>query len=112
MNNDLARKKCLACEDKDLPKLTHDEIMKYFLQIKDWKIMDDFSKIYKEFNFKNFVESLSFVNEIGDIAEKEGHHPDINISYSKVVITLWTHSINSLSENDFILASKIDELPR
>jgi pterin-4a-carbinolamine dehydratase len=68
------------------------------------------AKITKEYKFKNFAEALSFVNRVGEIAEKEGHHPDINFGWGYVTITLQTHSINGLSRNDFILAVKINEI--
>jgi 4a-hydroxytetrahydrobiopterin dehydratase len=74
-----------------------------------WEVVDG-KKIQNTFRFKNFVEAMAFVNRIVPVAEKEGHHPDIHIYYSKVTIVLWTHAINGLSENDFILAAKIEFL--
>lgn len=75
----------------------------------EWKVVDG-KKIHREFRFKNFVEALAFANNVGAIAEEEGHHPDLFVSYGKVGVELWTHAIGGLSENDFILAAKIDLL--
>ena len=70
----------------------------------------DNKKISKTFKFADFKEAMKFVNKVADLAENEGHHPDINISYNKVEIILWTHAIGGLSTNDFIVAAKIDQL--
>lgn len=75
----------------------------------EWKISNG-KKISRAFQFKTFFQAIAFVNNTSKIAEQEGHHPDIHIYYNKVVIELSTHSINGLSENDFILAAKIDEI--
>jgi 4a-hydroxytetrahydrobiopterin dehydratase len=72
-----------------------------------WKIIEE-HHLEKEYLFKDFKEALSFTNKVGEIAEHEGHHPDIHLSYGKVKIVLWTHKIDGLSENDFILAAKCD----
>jgi 4a-hydroxytetrahydrobiopterin dehydratase len=69
-------------------------------------------RLEKSFTFKDFVESMKFVNRVADIAEAEGHHPDLHIHWNMVRVELWTHKINGLHENDFILASKINSLPR
>lgn len=74
---------------------------------KGWHIVDE-HHLEKEYSFKNFQEALDFTNSIGAIAEKEGHHPDIFLTYGKVKIQIWTHKINGLTENDFILAAKCD----
>ncbi|MEX2017065.1 MAG: 4a-hydroxytetrahydrobiopterin dehydratase [Candidatus Pacearchaeota archaeon] len=73
-----------------------------------WKIKK--GKLHREFKFKDFKKTLEFVNKVGEIAEKEGHHPDIYFTWGKCTIELYTHSINGLSENDFILASKINKI--
>lgn len=95
----------------------------YLREVVDWQLVDDppsqkakegqggVLKIQKKFKFKNFKEALSFVNRVGEIAESEGHHPDINFGWGKVQLTLYTHAIGGLSENDFILAAKIDKIP-
>ena len=87
-----------------------EEIQKNKSQLKnDWKVIDE-TRIRHEFKFKDFKQAIAFVNKAADIAEEEGHHPDIHIHYNRVVIELWTHSIGGLSENDFIMAAKIERL--
>lgn len=109
MEEDLAKKKCKPCEDKT-PTLAHDKLIHLKEKINEWTMVED-THIEKTLKFKDFLEALSFVNKVGEIAENEGHHPDIKIhNWNKVTLTLSTHSIPGLSENDFILASKIDEL--
>ncbi len=77
----------------------------------DWEtIENENKKIKKEFKFNDFEEAISFINKIAELAEKENHHPDIHIFYNLVVIELWTHSISGISEKDFNLAAKIDEV--
>lgn len=86
------------------------EIAAYKKHIKDdWKVTDS-SRIRKELLFADFKNAMVFVNKTADLAEEEGHHPVMHVSYGKVIIELWTDAINGLSENDFILASKIDKL--
>ncbi|MDZ4244277.1 MAG: 4a-hydroxytetrahydrobiopterin dehydratase [Candidatus Doudnabacteria bacterium] len=88
-----------------------DRAQEYLKQLHpDWKIVENGKKIRREFKFKNFQSALDFVNKIGEIAESEGHHPDIQFGWGYAIITLWTHAINGLFENDFILAAKIDRL--
>ena len=82
----------------------------YLKDISDWSLSEDAKKISKTFTFKNFKEALGFANKVGDIAEAEGHHPDMLVGWGKVHIELTTHAIGGLSENDFIVAAKIDEL--
>lgn len=74
------------------------------------KTEDDIDKIEKQFKFKNFSESMDFVNRVAEIAEEQGHHPDIYIHWNEVTLTLYTHAIRGLFDNDFILAAKIDEI--
>ncbi|MBI1863213.1 4a-hydroxytetrahydrobiopterin dehydratase [Candidatus Microgenomates bacterium] len=103
---------CVPCEGGVDP-LTPAQFAPYMEITKDWKVAVDTKSISREFAFKDFKEALSFVNKVGDIAESEGHHPDINMhSWNKVLITLSTHAIHGLSVNDFVLASKIDLLNR
>lgn len=105
----LADKKCVACEG-GLPPLPLSEIRHYLGLIdKDWQAIDA-KKITRNFKFADFKKAMDFVNEAARLAEEEGHHPDIFISYNKVGLELWTHAVNGLSENDFILAAKIDSL--
>ncbi len=108
-NQTLAEKKCYACENDSTP-LNQDGVRIYRQQLKtSWQILDN-KKIQQIFQFKDFKAALHFVNQVAKIAEKEGHHPDISIYYNKVEIILWTHSIDGLSENDFIIAAKIENL--
>lgn len=105
----LLDKKCIPCEG-GVPPLNSEHIKEFMKEISGWSVIED-KKIEKEFKFKNFKEAISFINRIAEIAESEGHHPDINLhNWNKVKVTLWTHAIKGLSENDFILAAKTDEL--
>ena len=104
---ELTQKKCKPCEG-GMPALALDEANKLFEEIQSWTLKD--GRIYKKFKFKDFIEAMEFVNKIANIAEQEGHHPDISIHWNIVEIELWTHAIKGLSENDFILAAKIDEI--
>ncbi len=88
--------------------MNREEISEYMKHVKDdWKVTGD-KKILKEYSFVNFRHTMDFVNKVADLAEEEDHHPDMHVSYGKVVIELMTHAIGGLSENDFILAYKID----
>ncbi|MBI1866517.1 MAG: 4a-hydroxytetrahydrobiopterin dehydratase [Candidatus Staskawiczbacteria bacterium] len=115
----MASKKCVPCEG-GVPALTDKEIKEYMTQLKEkWEVLDpplpealakQATKIQKLFKFKDFKEAMVFVNKVADLAESEGHHPDISINYNKVNIVIWTHAIGGLHENDFILAAKIDNI--
>ena len=105
----LKNKKCVPCEKSGPPMLPL-EIEKYRKELKsEWEVIEH-TKIRKEFKFKDFKMAMAFVNEVADIAEFEGHHPDISIHWNKVAIELWTHAVGGLSENDFIVAAKIDAI--
>lgn len=105
---DLTEKKCVPCEG-GIPAFTEKQAKAYLKQIRGWKLVKN--KIEKNLEVEDFVQALKFVNKVADLAEEEQHHPDILIhSWNKVKITLYTHVINGLSENDFILAAKIDKL--
>ena len=107
---DLIKLKCIPCEG-GIDPLTRTDFSIYLDQVSDWAVIDNDTKIQREFTFKDFKEALDFVNAAGDIAEEEGHHPNICIhSWNKVKMTIYTHAINGLSENDFILAAKIDAI--
>ena len=112
-NNDRSfRKKCIPCKGS-IPGFDITEIHKYLKMVDGWEVKADESKIYyliKEFKFKNFLESQNFVNKVGDIAETEGHHPDIWFGWGYAKIKIFTHAINGLHENDFVLAAKIDKI--
>ena len=109
--NDLLNKKCVPCEG-GVSAFDISEIHKYQKKVDGWDVSKNDKNAYfleKKFNFKNFLDSQKFVNEVGIISEEEGHHPDISFGwgYAKIIIT--THAIEGLSENDFILAAKIDK---
>ena len=106
-NQDLTKQHCVPCEGGTAP-LEGRDLELLLGSVSEWKL--EGKKIAKEFKFKNFVEAMKFVNQVADIAEKEGHHPDMLISYSRVRCELTTHAIGGLSQNDFILAAKIDNL--
>lgn len=106
---DLVQKHCVPCEG-GIPPLKGDEITPFLKQLNPaWKLADDETKISREFTFSDFVQTMVFANTIADLAETEGHHPDLHVSYGKLVVELWTHKIGGLFDNDFILAAKIDE---
>jgi 4a-hydroxytetrahydrobiopterin dehydratase len=106
---ELNQKKCLPCA-KACGALASEELNKFLLELgESWRI-EQGKKLLKPFIFKNFKEALSFVNQIGALAEQEGHHPDLLLSYGKVLVELFTHKVGGLTESDFILAEKIDAL--
>ena len=108
----LSEKKCVPCEG-NISAFDYSEIHKYLKKVNDWEVKQNEKKNYyleKNFKFKNFLSSQKFVNLAGDISEKEGHHPDINFGWGYAKIKVFTHAVNGLSENDFILAAKIDNI--
>ncbi len=110
--SDLAKKKCIPCEG-NIPPFDKSEIHKYLKKVDGWDVKEDDSKnfyLIKEFKFENFLKSQNFVNEVGKISEEEGHHPDISFGWGYAEIKITTHAIKGLSENDFILAAKIDKV--
>lgn len=105
----LINQKCIPCEVGGSP-LAAEAVQRYLSELKTgWAGLEN-KKIQREFKFKNFKEAMVFVNRVAELAEAEGHHPDMHIFYNAVRIELWTHAVNGLSENDFILAAKIDAL--
>lgn len=107
---DLLQQKCVPCEGGVDPMTKMDAVSMRDFHVKDWVIDEEGKHISKKFTFKNFVEALAFVNKVGEIAESEGHHPDIELGWGKVNITLTTHAIGGLSQNDFIVAAKINDI--
>lgn len=106
---ELSKRKCIPCEG-GVPKLKPDEAKEFNAQLDTpWDIVDDM-KIVRTYEFSGFVETMKFVNRVADIAEEEGHHPVMHVFYAKVEIELWTHAIMGLSENDFIMAAKIEKI--
>ena len=109
MTTDLMNRECVPCEG-ETPPLTRVEAEQLLANLDpSWKIVDGV-KIRREFLFKNFVRAMGFVDRVADVAESEGHHPDIHIFYHRVVLELTTHAIHGLSENDFIVAAKIEPM--
>ncbi len=107
---DLTSIKCVPCQGGE-PVLVGDELAKYSQEVPDWEIYENSTKIRKEFEFPNFRLAIDFVKKLADLAENEGHHPNIYIyDFKKVRIELWTHKINGLHQNDFVMAAKINEL--
>tara|TARA_B100001109_G_C18683438_1_gene389822 strand:+ start:355 stop:699 length:345 start_codon:yes stop_codon:yes gene_type:complete len=110
--NDLLKKKCVPCEGGVIP-FDISDIHKYQKKIDGWDVVKNKEEMFfleKNFNFTNFLESQKFVNNVGQISEKEGHHPDITFGWGYAKIEISTHAIKGLSENDFILAAKIDQI--
>tara|TARA_B100000945_G_scaffold6174_1_gene5179 strand:- start:6417 stop:6755 length:339 start_codon:yes stop_codon:yes gene_type:complete len=110
--DDLSKKKCVPCEG-GIPPFNTDEIHKYLKKVDGWDVKSNNDKSFfleKEFKFDNFQKSQIFVNKVGDIAEKENHHPDIFFGWGYAKIKIFTHAIKGLAESDFILAAKIDKI--
>ena len=110
--SDLADKKCVACNG-DIPPFDKSEIHKYLKKVDGWDVKSDDEKSFylmKEFKFQNFIESQNFINKVGNLAEKENHHPDISFGWGYCKIKIFTHAIKGLAESDFILAAKIDNI--
>jgi 4a-hydroxytetrahydrobiopterin dehydratase len=108
---DLAQKKCVPCEDDGFPALTPAQAKDMLEHTPLWSLNDTSTSIHRVFRFPDFKTALAFVDAIGAIAEEEWHHPDIKLGWGKVEVKLTTHSVKGLSENDFIVAAKIDLLP-
>jgi 4a-hydroxytetrahydrobiopterin dehydratase len=106
---DLSEKKCKPCEG-GIPPLDASEIEDLKGHLKSgWEVTEN-KKLSKEYVFVNYLHTMDFVDKVAQLAESEGHHPDMHVYYGRVVIELWTHAINGLSENDFIMAYKIDKI--
>ena len=109
MMSDLARKECIPCRG-DTPPLSADQVSKLLVQIDlSWSAVEN-HHLEREFRFENFRDALKFTNQVGEIAESQGHHPDIHLAWGRVNLQMWTHKIDGLTESDFILAAKIDQL--
>ncbi|EKD90996.1 MAG: hypothetical protein ACD_30C00052G0014 [uncultured bacterium] len=102
---DLTKKKCVPCDTGE-GKLEQNKVKEYLKAVHEWFLIGD--TIVREYKFKDFKEAMSFINRVADLAEEEGHHPDIFVSYNKVKLTLMTHAAGGLTENDFIMAAKIN----
>lgn len=105
----LSQKTCTPCQGGVEP-LTEAEAKELLQKTSDWQLKEGGKKLYREFEFDNFQKALDFTNKVGELAEAEQHHPDIQLGWGYVNITIFTHKIDGLHENDFILASKVDEV--
>jgi 4a-hydroxytetrahydrobiopterin dehydratase len=109
---DLSQRRCRACGGGDLPPLSAEQVRDYLAALPEWELTGDGQRIRREWRVKDFVTALDFFHRIGQVAEAEDHHPDLHLTaYRNVAVELWTHALGGLSENDFILAAKIDRLP-
>ena len=106
--SDLASKTCVPCKG-GVPPLAGEELDGLAKQVPEWKVVNG-HHIVRKFAFPDFRQALTFVNRVGEIAEEQGHHPDILLSWGKAEFTTWTHKIDGLTESDFILAAKIDRV--
>lgn len=107
---ELTAKKCTACEG-GTPTLTREQVGERLSAVPEWKLSDDGKLIRRKYKFRDFVSAMAFLNKVGDLAEGEQHHPDLHLTgYRLVAVELTTHAIDGLSENDFIVAAKIDRL--
>ena len=106
--SELSSRQCVPCRG-GVPALTDDQIAPLLEQVNGWEVVNA-HHLKKNYRFDDFKESLSFVNRIGELAEDQGHHPDICFGWGQAEITIWTHKIDGLTESDFILAAKIDEI--
>lgn len=101
--------RCVACEG-GVPTLTPDEVKNFMTEVKGWSVSNDGKSISQRYKFKNFYETMAFVNAIAWISNIENHHPDMEVGYNYCVVKYMTHAINGLSKNDFICAAKVDSL--
>jgi 4a-hydroxytetrahydrobiopterin dehydratase len=109
MTEPLIRRSCTPCRGGN-PPLTRTEAEGFLAQAPEWALLDDAHRIERTFRFKNFREALTFVQQVGELAEAEGHHPDISFGWGYATVSLHTKKIKGLHENDFIMAAKIDQL--
>ena len=104
----LAAKTCVPCRG-GVPPLKGQDLAALHTQVPEWQVMNE-HHITRQFKFSDFKQALAFVNRVGELAEEQGHHPDILLAWGKAEVTLWTHKIDGLTESDFIMAAKIDRL--
>ena len=106
--SELASKTCVPCKG-GTPPLKGEELEELRRQVPEWEVVEE-HHLRRRFRFKNFREALTFVNRVGELAEEQGHHPDIGFGWGYAEISVWTHKINGLTESDFIFAAKVDAL--
>jgi 4a-hydroxytetrahydrobiopterin dehydratase len=106
--SELASLTCVPCRG-GIPPLKGKDLEEMQRKLPGWEVINE-HHLHKAFSFPNFVKALAFVNRVGDLAEQQGHHPDIFLAWGKVEIAIWTHAIDGLTQSDFILAAKIDQL--
>ena len=104
----LAKKQCIPCRG-GVPPLTNEEIAPLAAEVPAWNVVDE-HHLDRTYAFSNFREALDFTNQVGELAEEQGHHPDIYLAWGKVGVQLWTHKIDGLTESDFVMAAKIERL--
>ena len=109
MTTELKNKQCQSCSGNTL-KFDEKQISENLSKLDNWSVNDEQKMIYKKFNFKTFKQALNFTNKVGELADLEGHHPDISLGWGYALIMLHTHAIQGLSINDFIIAAKIDKI--
>jgi 4a-hydroxytetrahydrobiopterin dehydratase len=108
---ELTKKRCVPCEGGNVKPLSRNQVQELLADLAAWQLTADGKRIRREWRVKDFEVALDFFNRIGRIAEDEGHHPDLHLTgYRNAAVEIWTHAIGGLSENDFILAAKIDRL--
>ncbi|HEY1240475.1 MAG TPA: 4a-hydroxytetrahydrobiopterin dehydratase [Bryobacteraceae bacterium] len=107
---ELAQKQCVPCRG-GVPPLKGAELDSLKRQVAGWDVVNE-HHLKKSYTFPDFLKALDFVNKAGAIAEQQGHHPDIYLAWGKVGVEIWTHKIDGLTESDFILAAKLDQIPR
>jgi len=107
----LAQRKCVPCEG-GVPRLTREECRPLLAELPNWNLSEDATKVHRCWVAQDFMEAIRFFDEVAKLAEEEGHHPDLHLTgYRQVTVEIMTHAIGGLSENDFILAAKIDLIP-
>lgn len=107
---DWTTRRCVPCEG-GIPPQTPEQVDAALASLDGWEAREGKTRLHKHYRFRDFVAAMRFVNAMAEVAESEGHHPDFCVHYSTVDVTLWTHAVGGLSENDFVLAAKIDARP-
>ena len=107
----MLKERCVACR-RDSPEVTEQEVEELRLEVPEWRLtnLDGVKRIERSFKFRNFAEALNFATLLGEVSESEGHHPRLTVEWGKVGVEWWTHKINGLHRNDFIMAAKSDEI--